>query len=211
MGANALISSLFHALAWPAVALIALLVLKDKIGSLVSKTGPLKRLKAGAGGVELEYFDDTVAEARRELSPAAEVHESPEAQPGDRAVTNALDDFLSEMKRLAEASPRAVVLESFTRLEALMRRELTPLLDSSSARASRSVRTLSFEAVKREIISPAELGAFDDVRTLRNLVAHDPQESVDDKRAIEYAELVREIAIAILFGVGKTVYDDLEF
>lgn len=69
MGWLEFIASLVSSLAWPAVIIVLVILLKEPISKLLTSR-PMKRIKAGPGGLEIEYVDQALADARQELDAA---------------------------------------------------------------------------------------------------------------------------------------------
>lgn len=149
----------------------------------------LKRMKAGPGGLELE-FDQKLDRAQKELDTAET--SSPIDNPVISARTEEVD-FIKEMARLAQVSPRSVVMESFTRLEGLLRRAVSDLTESSKTPNYLSVRTLVRQAVAQEILPRNEASVIDELAYLRNRVAHEPDEVISTEAALRYADLVAQV------------------
>lgn len=177
----AFVASLTHSLAWPAGAVVVVIVLRRPIGRALNRG--VRRLKAGP--VEVE-FDQELAEVREELrkSPELAAVEVP-------ALAGRLSDDLA---RLAEISPRSAVMEAFIRVEA----RLSELVEGSNEPTRyRSARQMARLARDRGLISDETLTAVDGLAILRNLVAHSPSEEIDAERARNYLAL----ADAVLFAL----------
>ncbi len=152
---------------------------------------PIKRVKAGPSGVEFEW-EESLRDANEKLDnaeqaspPTAEAASESAAEPGEG------DDFFTIVDRLAVDVPDAAVLYAFVRLEELTRSALEPLVPSQNRRAP-SLRQLVRSAAREEIVPADFVAAFDEVVTMRNLVAH-AQLSVDHDQAAEYAETVQRL------------------
>lgn len=192
---------LIEALAWPSVAVGCVLILRRPLARLLM-SDRVKRLKAGPSGIELEYWDEAVKEAKGELdgdvqrqwvSIEAVVPEDDEIAGGP---------FREEMRSLARISPRAAVLESFIRLEQLLRTELSETVSVSSRPLS--VRSLGHMAEEQGLLMPQERMVLEDLIPLRNAAAHSGADGLDEARAIEFSELVRQLMIAVLLARGVT-------
>jgi len=193
------ISSLVSSLAWPAGVVAVVFILRRPLTKMLNAR-PVKSLKAGPAGIEVEYFDEKLQEVREDLGVPA-----PTQLPGETAGRN---DFMDEMTQLAEVAPSAVILESFARLEKVLR-EAIDVSQGNGRTPSRpsSVRALARQAVEQGLITPSEFSAFEDVSVLRNLVAHAKPVELDAARALEYAKLVRQLIISISLAMGRTVED----
>jgi hypothetical protein len=184
----AFVASLVHSLAWPAGVVVVVLVLRRPIGLAISQG--LRRLRIGP--VEAE-FDHELAEVRQEL------RRSPELTAAD--ATPLAAGLSEELARLAEASPRAAVLEAYARIEA----RLVDLLDSAGAPPSSAVggRALAQLAHSHGLISDETLSAVDGLSVLRNLAAHSPSDDIGVSRARDYLAL----ADAVLYALRATHSD----
>jgi hypothetical protein len=166
---------------------------------------PVKTLEAGPKGLKVEFFDEKLAEARTELEEAA----TPEVpSPPSPATPPVSTDFVTEMQQLAEVAPTAVVLESFARLERVLR-DAVDKVDGDGQKPTRpvSVRALARRAVELGLMSAPELSAFDDVAVLRNVIAHGGTTELDKGRALAYADVVRQLIISLSIGNGRTAID----
>src|SRR5260370_22563004 len=120
-------ASVIGSLAWPTAVVLLAVVFRRSVGQLL--TGDVKRWKAGPSGLEVE-FQESLPAIRQEVQkgqealPAAAAAAEPQpAVPGDRAP-DITSSFREEMLEVAKRSARAAVLESYERLEALLREEL---------------------------------------------------------------------------------------
>lgn len=193
-----LLASLVDSLAWPVVVVVAVLILREPFEEALAG-GALKALKVGTQGVEAEFFEAGVRRAEADLSP----------QPGAEGVVQGArspldgESFLAEMTKLAGVSPSAAVLESFARLEQVLRRSVGE--DPSSPRV-RGARQLGRLAHERGLLTRGEMAALDEVIALRNAVAHVRAEDLDPSAAAEYARVTLQIMVALLLANGETAY-----
>jgi hypothetical protein len=175
------VASLVNSLAWPAAVAVIVLALRTPLANAVS--GPVKRWKAGPSGVEVEYWEQAIEEARAELEQSPEVGSDRTALPG-------LDD---ELARLVEVSPRAAVMEAFARIES----EMVTLLDGDSETVRVGGTRLARMAHEQGRISDETLKAIEGMAVLRNLAAHGRSGEIDTTRALEFVVL----ADAVLFAL----------
>ena len=206
VGVLEFISSLVGSLAWPAAVILLVVILRQPLGKMLNER-PVKTFEAGPTGVRV-VFDETLAEARTELVEART--ERPDLPTGGQVElpsddAEAADDFMYEMKQLAEVAPSAVILESFARLERALREALeTDFPDGHSRRRFASARELARRAVELEFITPSESAAFADIAVLRSLIAHGRPADLDADRALSYASVVRQLMISISLAQGRT-------
>lgn len=183
------IASLIGSLAWPTAVLLLAWMFRSSLGRLLS--GDIKRWKAGPAGVEVEYWEQAIAEARQELAQdrALIPSEVAAAEKGHR-------EFRDEMTELAAISPRSAVMESFRRVE-LQLRSMLELAGVEQARPT-GARMMAEIALQRGLITAATVDAIRGMSTLRNLAAHGHDDSeIDQVRALEFIDL----AEAVLFGL----------
>lgn len=167
--------------------------------------GRLKRLKAGPSGLEVEYFDEKLQEARAELGENPVQQAEPVISPAPPMNGQVVrDDFLDEMRQLAEVAPSAVILESFARLERTLRDAVE---SNAEARRPASIVALARQAVEQGLLTDSEFAAFKDITVLRNVVAHTSTANLDAERALEYAAIARQLIIAIALASGRTAAD----
>ena len=168
------IAALANSLAWPLAALIMVIILRRPIAQLLRR-GQLKKLKAGPAGLELEYFDEKLQDASDALAevPTQAASLQISVLPATSNGEVARDDFMADMRQLADVAPSAAILESYARLERVLRDalELTPA--AAASRRPISVRSLARRALERGLINQAEHSALEDVTTMRNIVAHE--------------------------------------
>jgi hypothetical protein len=193
------LSATIGQLIWPVLVVIVVLLLKEPIKQLLASPR-LKRVKVGPGGLEAE-FNEELQQVERELEGGP-----PPAIEAPKRVEVAATDFKDEMERLAEVAPRAVVLESFVRLESLLRNSIdTP--DHERGPRFLPIRTLGRVAVDQGLLTTREASVLDELAYLRNRVAHEPEEQISQEAAIRYAEAVSEVAVAVNLALGKTHLD----
>jgi hypothetical protein len=177
-----LVSSLVHSLAWPAAAVLLVLVLRAPISRMLSEV-VLRRLKAGPVEIKwdrkLEEVKTGLEEEKSGLSrdglPSVE-------EPGERL------DFIRDIATIAEVSPWAAVMESYLRLEMELRRLLPP---SSKPGETSTLSGLIRASVKAGRLTPRDEKILHELITLRNIAVHGGFE-IEKERALEYAELVSE-------------------
>lgn len=194
------VSALIGQVIWPAFILVLILLLKEPIKQL-AVSPRLTRFKVGPGGLEADFKQElTQVEKELELEPPV--------NPGDqpKRVETAASDFREEMERLAAVAPRAVVLESFVRLESLLRSSVEVPNDKRGPRFL-PMRTLGRVATEQGILTKREASVLDELTYLRNRVAHESDEQISEEAAIRYAEAVSDVAIAVNVALGKTHLD----
>lgn len=186
------IASLIGSLAWPAAVLVLAWMFRSSLGRLLS--GDIKRWKAGPAGVEVEYWEKAIAEARQELA------QDRASTPAEVAAESGPRDFRDEMTELAAISPRSAVMESFRRVE-LQLRSMLELVGVEQVRPT-GARMMAEIALQRGLITAATVDAIRGMSTLRNLAAHGHDDSeIDQVRALEFIDL----AEAVLFALEQSL------
>lgn len=199
------VSSLVGDLIWPVLIFAVITMLRKPISKLLANG--LESVDIGPAGLRATWFAKELQQAKEDLDPRPKydnvtVRDGGGVQVGDgNRQTNLFgsdDGFLAEMQRLAAVSPRAVVLESHTRLEQALR----DVLVADSAGASeihrrRSIDDLAWMAEQRGIVNDGTRKAIESLTTLRNAVAHSASHSVTEQDALNYAHLAHAIALAI--------------
>lgn len=183
------IASLIGSLAWPMAVLVLAWMFRSSLGRLLS--GNIKRWKAGPAGLEVEYWEKAIAEARQELAQdrASTPAEVAAAEEGPR-------EFRDEMTELAVISPRSAVMESFRRVE-LQLRSMLELVGVEQVRPT-GARAMAETAVQHGLITAATLDAIRGMSTLRNLAAHGHGDSeIDQVRALEFIDLAEAVLFAL--------------
>jgi hypothetical protein len=177
------IASLVSSLAWPVAVVVMVLLFREQLAKLLS--GPLKRLKAGPSGLELE-FDRIISEVQAQVEPV------PDLEPPSESV-------ISELGTIAHISPAAAVMDGYARIEEALRERLR---DAGDPRGSerRSAVALARFALEKELITPETAEAVRGAANLRNLTAHGAAADVSEDRAREYLSLVDAILFAIRHG-----------
>lgn len=183
------IASLVGALAWPTTVLVMAWMFRSSLGRLLS--GDIKRWKAGPAGVEVEYWERAIAEARLELAQDRAL------APAEVAAAEELPrEFRDEMTELAAISPRSAVMESFRRVE-LQLRSMLEIGGVQQIRPS-GARVMAETALKHGLITSATVDAIRGMSTLRNLAAHGHDDSeIDQVRALEFIDLAEAVLFAL--------------
>jgi hypothetical protein len=164
------IAAITKALAWPATIIVVVILLRHQLRSLV---GDLRRLK----------YKDFEADFGKSLELAtveADKAGLPPLPPKSEALGATLITG-PRFERLAQASPRAAILDTWLDLEAAVRE----LASKHNVPASEqvSVRALAQQLHIQEVLSQSDLKLFDTLRHLRNAAAHSLAEiTVDQAR-----------------------------
>jgi hypothetical protein len=170
------VANLVDSLAWPIAAIVLVLFLRKPIKNLLPL---LQRLKYKE--LELE-FGKRVEEVKDEL--ATEL-------PSDAAILPPGE--INALHRLAELSPRSVVLEAWRNVE-LAALEAARSIGGESFRN----KTLTYQAIRllerTESLDRNVISLLRDLRGLRNEAAHAPELALTKNASLEYAESAATVA-----------------
>jgi hypothetical protein len=179
-----LAASLVNSLAWPTAAIGLSALLRRDIGSAL--TGQVKRWKAGPAGLEVEYWERTVAEARQQLPAGAE----------QRAIDTLAGGLAGELGPVAQAAPSVALMEAFARVE-LVLRQMTKGLEAPESLERMGARQLAVVARRSGRIGDQTLNAINGLSVMRNLAAHGRAGDLDAERALEFVHLADGVLYAL--------------
>lgn len=171
------ISKLVEALSWPAVALIAVTLLRKELGALLAL---LKKVKAGP--VEAEFEREI-----NELKSVADA-ELPAVEQQAPATSSQ-----NELEQLAQVNPRAAIIEAWRRLELAARRALARLGVTMNWRDAASPIAHARNLARNALLSQEELVLFNDLRNLRNMSVHAENFSPTLEAALSYIEVASRV------------------
>ncbi|MGP0009860.1 MAG: hypothetical protein ACLPIG_14330 [Methylocella sp.] len=178
------ISTVINSIAWPTVAVIALVVLRSDIAALLGKLGSRLQTAKGAG-VELT-FAQGVDDIEDKLPPAE-----------TKAITEVKDTKqLEDFTELARLPPPYIVSQAWLRLEHAIQSAVDASLVNKPAPAGgrrlSPVAYLNLVTVQR-ILPEEDFGVLHELRILRNRAAHslDPDITVTD--ALRYNDIVNSL------------------
>lgn len=185
MDVLAFVSSVIASVIWPLVVVLAMLVLQKQLRGLVDGLG--RRLKSikGPGGFQADFSD--------ELKQIQEVADDARLPPAEAAPSAQVEMFgaglqaAARLGRLAEISPGAAVLDAWREIETMLRRlaRRKDLPDSEVRSTMLLVRYLN----KRGIIDSDIAAIINDLRSLRNSVAHAKEVDLSLEEARSYVIL----------------------
>lgn len=176
MDGLAFIAELIKALAWPVTVFSLVVLLRRPLTQLIPL---LQRLKYR--NLELEFgerVEEIKAEAQAQL---------PAAPPFGASI------FPTELSKLAEHSPRSVVLESWSRVESAARQAAERAALQLSPRERRSPLRLVQALRLAELIEPDTAHIMHDLRTLRNEAAHAPDFTLGKDAALNFADVAARL------------------
>uniref|UniRef100_Q479V8 DUF4145 domain-containing protein n=1 Tax=Dechloromonas aromatica (strain RCB) TaxID=159087 RepID=Q479V8_DECAR len=179
------ISKVVEATSWPLVACICFFALKDQLLRLFPF---LRRLK-------YKEFEAEFGEGVREVSEKLTASATPPVVSTSPEATAASGDTRDHFVRLAEAAPRAAVLEAWLQVEHAAQR----LIRSYGVAERRPLRMVGPTIIrdyldKTNAVTPEQRESFDKLRQLRNKVVHFADVSLPLDEVIEYIDLALSLA-----------------
>ncbi|MGY0714709.1 hypothetical protein [Azospirillum argentinense] len=166
MGTLEFISNSLGHLAWPITVIVIAIMAREPIYSLIPKIKNIKWKDFEASFIErLERAEESIS-----------------AEPSANIADLLHNPGFGEYVRIAKVSPEAAVLMSWRELEQTLRPELRRTADS------RPVVTDAKRLLVRA--NKSTLKQFNDLRKLRNMVAHAGDVDITEAMAIEYVRLV---------------------
>lgn len=172
-----------QSLAWPLVVLIVSLVFKN---SLVDALEHLASLKL-PGGVEATF--------EREIK-AVEVT-AEEIEPPKDNVAKANQAKITSLIEMAATSPTGAIVEAWKEVEAAARRVAETSGISLTATPSRPYFNLQSFLQRNELLPPAEIDMFRELRLLRNRAAHSQDADITTEHARRYVRLAEKLIDAM--------------
>ena len=169
MGLLEFISKLIESIAWPLTAVIIIILLREKIGSLILK--------------EIKYKDLTLKLDQAEKEAAS----LPRAQKVDYTVS---DD--GQIQNLLEVSPASAIAQAWLSVEATIREAIAyfyPDLNPMNTQASKMLRQMESDG----LIQVPLYRLATSVKDMRNKAVHASDASIDKVDAIRYVRLAKVI------------------
>lgn len=173
------VSGVVSSVAWPLAALIALLAFRSQLGRLVLRISKFKY-----GDAEFEF-----SKALLEAEKNAPAGGTPIAYAGPQ----------KDFSTLAEASPRAAVLESWL----LVENQLRELAQVNDMVAGTAPNRMMMELARREALDVQSVNLVAQLRNLRNKIVHESDHSISPREAREYAELALRAADVLRTKMDK--------
>ena len=167
-------------LAWPAVAVFVVFLLRDKITDLLPR---LKKFRHKETEIEFtEGVSELVQERQAQGIQNNEVEQTAEYQ-----------DQFSFLSRLAEISPRSAVLEAFRIVEVAAAKKAERIYPDLESRYAKSPLHLQ-KLLKGEVLTKNEFHQFDQLRRLRNEAAHTEEFGVKGMPVEAYIDIALSMA-----------------
>lgn len=174
------LASAMSSLAWPLAVVIVVCLLRKPIASLLPL---LQRLKLKE--FELEFgksVEKVSAEIAKEIPPAP-------ATNGQSAMGE-----LAALVKIAEASPRAAVLQAWLMVEQTAHEAARALgWRPASDKASTDNHAIGFLS-RQQAVESDRMDLLQQLRHLRNQAAHAPEFALGKSAAIEYAASAARVA-----------------
>jgi hypothetical protein len=165
------IASLVDASAWPAVAVVGLVMFSRPLRGWLKD----RPLKVKIGPIEAEWAS-AAAKAQVALESESNLAEAP-----------GVGDDRHHEDKAAKAEPAASVIQEATSLEITLRR---CLLEAGVEDTADGLAGLARKAVTASLISERTATAIEGIATLRNLAVHSP-ERITTEQASQFAALAR--------------------
>jgi len=167
------IAEMTKALAWPLVALVALVVYRNPLLGLVRRLRSFKYREAEA------VFDEQAVRVAESIAVIP--------QRSLAAVSDQVDEHLFE---LAQLSPRAAVVEVWARIEARLRDMLPPQAAVAQPRTAHEMIKVLREA---DLINHATETALRGLMQLRNLAVHSHEDELSAQKALDFITLANAV------------------
>ncbi|WP_109315923.1 hypothetical protein [Pseudovibrio ascidiaceicola] len=174
------LSSLISSLAWPTVAVVALVFLREPIVQTVPR---LQRFK----------YKELEADFSRELEKIEQ--EAKESGLKEVENTEAIIDFEEHLQQIAEISPNAAIVEAFGQIEKSAKAVIKKQNERLDYKVAAPYRLIERFLESTDILGKKEIKIFRDLRLLRNKVTHSESYFATREQAQDYIELA-----AILIG-----------
>lgn len=178
------IASLVGSLAWPAVVVIAVFLLREQIKALLRE--PVSRLAVGP--FEMEW-DRTIEATRRELPPV----EHPTRRDGGEELPPG--GIVADLWPLTETAPTAAIVEGYARIEGALVRRLSGVMEDVPRQSAKHLARLARD---KDLITDETVRAIDGLSVLRDLASHGRGEQITSAEAAEYLGLVEAVLHAIV-------------
>jgi hypothetical protein len=177
------VSSGIKSLAWPAVVIVALFVLKRNLGDLLRSLGD-RLEKAKGAGIELTFGKGI--DQVEEILPASETKEIVEPITTEKIET---------ISGLAQLPPSYIVSQAWLRFEQTIRDsvDIPNITSPSIRRASYRVMDYIDLARRQELLYSDEVPAVEQLRALRNQAAHSTDPGITLTDALRYHDIANTL------------------
>lgn len=172
---------LVSALAWPITTIVVALLFRHELRQLAGRVSQLK-YKDVEATFEKQLVEVEAEAARIPSPPEPELLEGPTAAAAEG------------LRRIAEISPRAAVLEAWTMIETAAMQSGLATGSAMPRVTARSIMTFLRESGR---LSEESLQLIEDLRRLRNRAAHLPDVAITVDEAERYLALAEKSAAII--------------
>ncbi|MFI5849118.1 hypothetical protein ACIA8B_24110 [Micromonospora chalcea] len=185
MGWMEFVSSLFgHLLSWPVVVAVVVVIFRRPLRELIG------RIRSYEGLGQRIDFGEKLAGAENSVDQAVGGIETDQGVAADEDLTTE-----SPLVREAEANPSFVIISAWERLTGALADLVGATTNGISRRPTRAPASMLRELERSEVVNAAYVRAVDDLRALRNQVAHG-QHNPTAGEAIAYADSAEELVRA---------------
>jgi hypothetical protein len=178
------------ALVWPLLVVVALVIIRKPLSELVPY---LKRLKVG----ELEAeFEKSVREIRDNLDRELLAKDK-------KAAAVIPQSELEDLTQLAEIAPNAAVLETWKTVELAAKKLIASRGYKLDYNTSMPYRLIERILRKANLVEMKKIKVFDELRRLRNKIAHAADFEISSVQAREYIGLANSLRAYLLLEAKK--------
>lgn len=203
-------ASLVNTLAWPAVVVGIFVVGRKKVAevasSLISRIPQIKVLEAWQAKVEFEHKAEETLRAVEDVDRQALVEKtasdsdesgsSVKIQQMPAAVLRSEFRASPRLEQLLEVDPKLAVLEAWIDLESTLRSLVGDSLDAAAGiRRRPDIRRMAKARLGDDAIGQTLFVTFDDLRHLRNQIAHNQDFEISYSAARDYLEAANALEV----------------
>lgn len=181
------VAAIVGSLAWPLSLLISVFLMRKPLADLIPAIRRLKFKDLEVDfGKELEKIEAEMDTIENEPKPKNELLAEVESEPLPRTRNELIE-------KIATLSPNAAIIESWRNVE----RTLNIYFIRRGIEQPVSGQTISRHLDKDPNFPPRLVSAYQELRLLRNLAAHN-QERLTAKQAMEFSALADRLAYALI-------------
>jgi hypothetical protein len=199
-----LILEYIRVLVWPSVTLSLGIIFRRQLGSLIRR---IESARTPIGDAtfrsQTEAIAGEVTEAEKDLSseieesnqgrvPDGETSDIPHAPSGLPPIDQRLAEF-DNLVVVARLNPISAVMAAWREVETTLRQILSPTLGPRA-----TVHETLKEATRRELLPPELVRSAEDLRSLRDNVAHSTETKIAARDAVSYVDVARRVAEALV-------------
>jgi uncharacterized protein YutE (UPF0331/DUF86 family) len=179
------IVKIIEALAWPVTAVIMSIMFKGEFGTLLGRVNKVK----------FKEFQADLEQGLKQAEKDVQAVPEPKSSNGKNNQSKTDDSSVEKLIRIAIVSPRAAITEAWVELEKSIRtisieKDIDPR-ESDRKRGVMPSHRMVTELVNQGHMPESLLPLFEDLRLLRNKVAHRHDFEVDYVQSEKYIYLIR--------------------